>query len=69
MKAYVLKLEMWDDCDFESIDLAIFTNTPTLSDLVEAEKDYNFELSVYRELLSLEDKKVLVYDGMYQKII
>ncbi len=64
---YTLKLEMWDDGDWESRDLARFTHIPTLSDLIEGENDYSFEWYIYEELLSSGDKSVLVYDGAFQK--
>lgn len=65
--SYTLKLEMWDDGDYESFDLAHFKNMPTRSDLIEAENHYSFEWGVYEELLSSENKNVLVYDGSFQK--
>lgn len=65
--SYTLKLEMWDDGDYESLDLTHFTHMPTRSDLIEAENDYSFEWYVYQELLSSENKSLLVYDGAFQK--
>ncbi len=66
---YTLKLllGMWDGGGYESIDLAHFTHIPTLGDLIEGEDGYSFERNIYEELLSSENKSVLVYDGAFQK--
>lgn len=66
---YTLKLEMWDDgeCENLTFDLAHFTHIPTLTDLIFAENGYSFEWCVYKELLSSENKSVVVYEGEFQK--